>query len=276
MPRSRYAAPVSSIEVRVANADDYDFFAKTFPELATGEDPASRERFEGEMMGTMLIAEREGKRVGYLYFQLLAGCGYLRQIATAPSVRRSGVGRALMDVCARALVKAGANEWCLNVEPGNTAACAFYEQFGLSPRYRSSALRIAWSTVDQLVGEEGVLGRLVSQADDDVVEKSFGLLPGTLRDARARPGRIITAVHEPSGEAVGIAVFDPAFPGAFPFRVRRPALAANLLGALQMFRGEHIEIHLVIEDDEPLATMLLDAGAILKFHITHYAGPLPS
>jgi L-amino acid N-acyltransferase YncA len=45
---------------------------------------------------TTLIAERGEVVVGYAYYQLLSGIGYVRNVVSAAEARRTGVGKALM------------------------------------------------------------------------------------------------------------------------------------------------------------------------------------
>jgi hypothetical protein len=70
-----------------------------------------------------------------------------------------------------------------------------------------------------------------------------------------------------------VAVFDPAFPGAFPFRVARPALAKALLqGIRHHARPEHGFVNLVIEADSERVEWLRSAGANARFEIVQYQG----
>jgi hypothetical protein len=76
-------------------------------------------------------------------------------------------------------------------------------------------------------------------------------------------------------DMLGVACFDPDLPGAFPFRVARPTLARPLLEACcRLARSDLDYMQVVVEDDAPLAELLVGAGANVSVEITHYAGQL--
>jgi hypothetical protein len=68
-------------------------------------------------------------------------------------------------------------------------------------------------------------------------------------------------VESSARELVGLSVFDPKFPGAFPFRVRELDVAAPLLKAMRRHVPTDDYVHLVTEDDERLSDLLCRAGA---------------
>ena len=76
-------------------------------------------------------------------------------------------------------------------------------------------------------------------------------------------------------QPVGFVVFDPDFPGGFPFRVTRPEVAGPLWRALRR-HARHPYSHVVVEDDPVTTERFLAAGASVRMEIDHYAGPLPA
>ena len=84
-----------------------------------------------------LVAEVEGRVVGFALYRVVAGEGELLNLAVDPGVRRGGIGKALMG----ALMPL-AELWHLEVREGNVAAIGLYralgmEQVGRRERYYS-------------------------------------------------------------------------------------------------------------------------------------------
>jgi hypothetical protein len=184
-----------------------------------------------------------------------------------------------MAAAATRLRAAGARRWCLNVRPDNEPARRLYESVGMRPSYSAVALRLEWDRADRLPapGPAGATVRAgpIPRVDDIAIEATMGLVLGQLADARTRPGRVLRQLRDGT-DVVGVAIFDPDFPGAFPFRVRSLALCRTLLAALRPHaRPEHDFVNLVIEDDEPLAQGLLAEGATERFRFVHYDGAVP-
>jgi ribosomal protein S18 acetylase RimI-like enzyme len=268
-----FPAPLS---VRSARPEDYRDFVRLFPELAVDDVVADRARFERELMVTTLIAETGGaseppQAVGYAYFQLIAGTAYVRHIVTAPEARNRGVGRALLAEIARRALGAGCTSWCLNVKPDNKPAIALYERMGLTRAFESRALRMSWSHVDgrQTLHDATVSARVIEPADDARVEPPMKLLPGQLAASRSMAGRVLVGLFD-ADVVLGATVFDPNFPGAYPFRVARPDLALVLLGALRPYARPSDElVNVVIEGQPDVADTLIAAGATVKVDIVH-------
>lgn len=263
-----------TLAVRPARPDDFVSFARMFPELAVDDPLPTVERWTRDMMPTTLIVERDGSAAGYAFFQVLDGAGYVRHVVTAADARRVGVGSALMKAVSDHMRAHGAREWHLNVKPENAAARALYERFGMHAQYNARQMRFEWSTFASFPPPEpGVSSRAIAPADDSRVETIFGLPRGLLADARGR-GRALLMLEE-NGDVVGVASFEPTFPGSFPFRVRRPPLARNLLDAIATKRDPAKTImNVVVEDDEPLTDWLKGVGAVVRMEILHYTGLL--
>jgi GNAT superfamily N-acetyltransferase len=255
--------------VRPATVADYGTFARLFPELRVPDDVPSAEKFEREMMATTFIAERDhGGRaaVGVAYWQVLQTSGYLKIIITDPSARRNGVGRALMTAVRDRFREAGCKEWGLNVFPDNTAAIALYESFGLEKAWRSRALNFPWSCLD---GRPCSAPARVIEPDDDAhVEHETGILPGQVADARAK-GRVLLML-EHADQVTAAAVFDPTFPGAYPFRARSVDDAVCLLHALRPHaHPSDLGLAIASENHESLADALIVLGATVRVETMH-------
>lgn len=269
----------SPLVARDATPSDYDHFVRLFPELLVDDPIAPRDRWERVLMPETVFFEADGAIAGYIYLQILSGAGYVRHVIVDPSMRGRGVGRQMMDAIASRLRAAGADRWCLNVKPENTPAVKLYERVGMRVLYPFHAFRFPWELVDRLPrGDREVIGRAVEPDEDARVEAAFKLPPGQVTAARKKGGivlmRLVDPAH-PDDVSLGFASFDPEFPGSFPFRVGHPTLAVELLEALCPHARPELDfMQCVVEDDLPLAQMLLAAGASLRMSAVHMEGPL--
>ena len=143
--------------------------------------------------------------------------------------------------------------------------------------YHSVALTLPWASVAALPRDlTRVAARPIAASDDEALEAAFSVIPGRLADFRAR-GRVLLGLFDPEHpeHPAGLASFDPAFPGAFPFAVTRPALAATLLDGLRPHaRPGDTDIKLVIERDAALVATLRAAGAAVRLELFHMEGDL--
>lgn len=80
--------------------------------------------------GISLVAIESGVAVGYLLARHAGGSGEILNLAVAPSTRRRGVGRALLDEALRVLAAHGAGEVFLEVRESNQPALALYQGRG--------------------------------------------------------------------------------------------------------------------------------------------------
>jgi GNAT superfamily N-acetyltransferase len=265
----------SDVTLRPATAADYEAFARLQPQLGTGDPIAPFDRFARELAPTMLVAEHAGRVVGYSWFEVLAGTGYVRHVVVDAESRGLGAGRALMLGVRARLRAAGCATWCLNVRPDNVPARRLYESLGLTAAHDSVALRFTWPLVDELpLGAPLEIVVAPGAAQDAAIEAAFGLVAGQLAAARARAGRVIVAARR-DDRLVGAAVFDPSFPGAFPFRVLDAADARRLLEGLRPLARPGVpQMGVVVEDHPALEALLLGAGAEVRFRIVHHRGSL--
>ncbi len=262
----------SAVVIRRARAEDYGSYARLFPELSTGDAVPSRHQWESSIAPSTWVAELGGRVVGYCYTQVFGDTGYVRNVVTAPDARRRGVARALLGATRQQLRGEGQRLWRLNVRPSSAAAIALYEQLGLRERYRSQVLRLPWSVLPAL--PTGCFEAESFGCDQDAaLEALFDLPAGQLASARAAQ-RILLRAVAPGGEPIGLAVFSPEFPGAFPFRVLPLEAASALLAAMRAHALEDEIVNLVVEDDARLAELLLGAGAALKEDMLHMTGAL--
>ena len=262
------------MKVRQATEKDYGTFARLFPELRTPDRVISEERWLREHLRTTLVAEREGRDVGIAFYQALDGVGFLRMIMTDPTARRAGVGRALMTDVRLRLESAGCSEWVLNVLPDNAAAIALYESFGFRPVYRSRAVFLPWKTLDGLPRPPS-RAREITPADDARVEKTAKIVPGLVADLRARNDRVLRMIEGDGAEVAACALFDPSFPGAYPFWARTPELAVALLHDLRPYKQPiHEHLSCVLADQPDIADALVAMGGEQRLETMHMRGPL--
>jgi GNAT superfamily N-acetyltransferase len=265
--------------IRGATANDYGAFAVLVRELGVDDPTPSAERFAADLAPRILIYERDGAPIGYVSYDKLAANGYVRNLVVAPGARGAGIGAALMTAAATQLRARGVSDaWHLNVKADNAAAIRLYERLGMRVQHRMVALRFAWAHLDRLPADDAHVTVLpVSAGEDDDIERALDILGGRLEVSRSRGTGVLLQLRDDQLAPVGVACFDPASPGAFPFCTTRPALAAPLLRALAPHaRPGDLDLQIVIEDDDALADALIAAGATVRMRLLHYAGPLPA
>lgn len=265
--------PTQKVAIRSAEPEDYEVYARLFPELDIGDAVPTRDNWVSNLMPTTSIATREGVAVGYCQYEEFESTGYVRNVVVAPEARRQGVGRQLMAATAQHFRSGGKRSWRLNVKPDNRAAIALYERFGLREQYRAKSLRLAWGAVSVLPTGSATV-RVFGPARDPLVEDCFGLPRGQLAANRSSSRVLLEATSAVNQKPLGVAVFAPAFPGAFPFRVRELHAVSALLATMRTYVPKDEYINLVAEGDPLLANLLLSAGATLRDDIQHMAGEL--
>lgn len=266
----------SSTTVRPARPDEYPAFTRLFPLLGTTDPLASPERWASDIGPQTLLAERDGAVVGYLYGQALSAMGYVRHVVVDAEARGEGVGRALMMAAAAAFRERRCERWCLNVKPDSEPALGLYRSLGMSEAYRSTAMVLPWEAVASLPSPPNAPeARSIVPADDQAVERAFALPSGQLAVSRAQVGRVLVGLRE-AERWVGAACFDPAFPGAFPFRVAGAMELRPLLEAMRPLALPGQErVRVVIDDGDALVELLAAAGAEVTMRLLHLQGTLP-
>ena len=261
--------------IRPATAADYEAFARMFPELKTPDPTPSAATWERDLVPTTAIVEVDGAVCGYCYVQTLADAGYVRHLVVTPEGRGKGLGRALMDAALGTFRAAGAREMHLNVDPTNTPAVRLYESLGLRVAYGTRAVRFDWSLVDRLPPKSGAHGRELSREEHPAFEERFGMPKGLLAAQLAREGMCIIGLAGEDGAPLGVAAFNPPFPGAFPFKLAHEDWARPLLEAMRPRRSPlHADLQLVIENQPALAHRLVAEGARVVLDIVHMQGPI--
>lgn len=256
------------MHLRPARSDDYDTFVALFAELEAGDPVPDRARFVEEIAPTMIVAEDEGA-LGYAHFHAHEGDCHVRHLVTAPGARRRGVGRALLRaVRERAR---GCATWRLNVKRDNAAALALYESEGFAIVYASSAFRIDAPALARIESPGDLQLRAFDPAEDAAIETALRLRAGVLALGRVRKREPIAL--EERGALAGASVLDARYPGAFPFRVTRPDLAAPFARMLADRAGRD-HLFLTAEDQPAVAAALAAVGAVLRFEMFHMQGEI--
>ena len=263
-----------AVSVRAATVDDYATFARLAPQLGSGDPTPNEESWRSSIVKGTRVATVGDQIVGYCFFQELVDGGYIRNVVVDAAARRQGVGRTLMLAMADELRAHGKTTWRLNVKPDNTAAIALYASFGMRVAYAAKSLLLPWRCVADLPSYGAVIS--VARGERDVpLEDAFALPRGQLTRSRHAGRTIYEAVAADNPASIlGVSDFNPRFPGAFPFRVVDPRVARDLLTVMRTLVPTDEAVNLVAEDDEPLAALLLQAGATLRMDILHMVGPL--
>lgn len=267
----KHLLPWASMPVRPAIDADYDTFARLFPELGVPDPIPSAGKFAREIVPTALVAERDGRVLGVAHWLVFTGAGHLRFLIVDPAARRQGIGRELMTAVRDRLRGAGCEQWRLNVFPHNAGAIALYEAFGMRQAWRSRSLAFPFALLDARPASSPT--RPIEPDDDAQVERETGMPPGLVADARAK-GRVLRMI-ERRAQVVAAAVFDPTFPGAYPFRAKTIDDAVSLLHDLRGHaRPSDDVIAITTEDQEILADALVGVGATVRLETMHMRGSL--
>lgn len=261
--------------IRDATAADYPLYVRLFPDMLTPDEPPPPEAFAADIAPQAFVLCVDGEDAAIGYLEILEEVGYVRQIMVVPEFRGQGLGAELMREAVRRFSAAGCERWCLNVRPDNGPAIALYRRFGLEFAYASTSVRIPWAKVASLP----MGGGEVSDAHRDEaveIERAFGLPSGLVAAQIEHRERVVRVVRD-DRTVCGVACFNPAFPGCFPFRARTASHMRALLDALRpSARPELDDIQLVFEDSPDLARALESAGGRRTMDFVHYRGALPA
>jgi ribosomal-protein-alanine N-acetyltransferase len=118
---------LAELEAAVLGADAWSESAVR-PELAG--DSADR---------AAVVAEQEGRVVGYAVLVVTGESADVRRIAVAPAAQRAGVGTALLSALLAAAADLGCREVFLEVRADNAAAGRLYDRLGFTELYRRRA-----------------------------------------------------------------------------------------------------------------------------------------
>lgn len=278
LSKRKFSSSVAGVTLTIRDAlpEDHATFTRFFAQLGVPDDPVPTPEQWRASCPNAIFAMSGGREVGYALAQVLESVGYVFHVVVDEPSRGRGVGRAVMSAIAARLRARGVSEWCLNVKRDNAPAIRLYGRCGMRVAYESTAMRIAWENVARLPLEtEPAVVRPLAPEDDEAVERAFDLPRGRLASRRAAD-RVVLIATARDGR-IAVAAFDPAFPGAFPFRAERATLARPLLEAMRAHaRAEHDFVRVVVEADAPLAFALRDAGAETLVEMFHLRGALPN
>ncbi|MBR5452416.1 MAG: ribosomal protein S18-alanine N-acetyltransferase [Clostridia bacterium] len=118
------------LEIRFYTDADACFIADLEKECFA--DPWSQNAIiEAAQYGTVfLLAEENGKIVGYLGMKPVLDEGYISNVAVTNSARGKGIGSALLQKLDEYAKENGIRTISLEVRPSNAPAIALYEKFG--------------------------------------------------------------------------------------------------------------------------------------------------
>lgn len=115
---------------------------KDAPEMAELDkvcfaDPWSEASFRQEMTENdrafYIVAEIEGKVVGYAGLWAILDEGHITNVAVSPDYRRKGIGRAIVGTLVEAAEENGLTSFTLEVRESNLPAQELYTEFGFEP-----------------------------------------------------------------------------------------------------------------------------------------------
>lgn len=265
--------------IRPASRADLSTFVQLFPELGVDDPVPDEARWMRDFVPHSVFAEEAGVPLGVLFGHALGDMGYVRVIIVSPEARGRGVGRSLMQHAREDFRARGCTRWCLNVKEENAAARALYEKCGMSTRYVSTKMRLAWSALARLpASPPAITVREVDPSEDAMVERAIDMPTGWFAQARGQNLHVFLRVIDPTrpdDAHVGFARFTPSFSGSFPFGVEEPVLARVFLEAMKAraLPGQEA-VNLIVENNAPLTRALLAAGAAHGFDMLHLRGEI--
>ena len=122
--------------VRIRPMAEGDLPAIAALERASFSDPWSEQSLGEELanpLAVFLVADRGGEAVGYAGMHLIAGEGFVCNVAVAPEARGRGIGQLLMESLIAHGREDGMRTLSLDVRPSNHAAIALYTRLGFLP-----------------------------------------------------------------------------------------------------------------------------------------------
>jgi [ribosomal protein S18]-alanine N-acetyltransferase len=126
--------PMRMSDIPAVHEIERSSFNEPWPEHAL------RQELTGNRLARYLVAERDGRIVGYAGVWLMVDEAHITTFGVLPDARRSGVGVRMLLAVAELGIELGAARLTLEVRPSNAPAIALYERFGFSvvgrrPRY---------------------------------------------------------------------------------------------------------------------------------------------
>lgn len=261
------------ILLRPAEPGDHGAYERLFPELGAPGSPMDSAAYASSIMPGTVMAESNGEVVGLVWTRPRGARLHVVHLITAPEFRRRGLGRTLMHAAAARASAAGFRRWMLTVKPENTAARALYVSLGFVETHRSALVLLRWAAVGALPAPSpGVVVQPLATEGLDV--PALRLVDGELAAMAAWPGRVMLGAYA-GGEVVGVAAFDPGWPGCGTCRVTEVAVARALLEAAAA-RATSTEGSLhVLAESEALEAALVEAGGTVVMRTVHMEGEVP-
>lgn len=111
-------------------------------ERACFTQPWSRDSIAFEMTcedSVFLAAEEDGRIVGFIIARRSFEEAEILNVATAPDMRRRGIGDSLLSTAIQRLEGSGTEKMFLEVRAGNVPAISLYEKYGFVPFGRRRA-----------------------------------------------------------------------------------------------------------------------------------------
>jgi ribosomal protein S18 acetylase RimI-like enzyme len=265
-----------SYSVTRGTSSDYEAFARLFPELAVIESAPSFERF-CESIAPESIFVREGDVVaGYAWSRARGEKLHVVHVIVAPTHRRRGVGKFIMNAIAEHGRKSGFESWMLNVKPENAAARALYESCGMRNAGESVSMRFRWNDISNLETAPDVSVRLLEPHEDARFEEALSFDRDEVSNYRALH-RLIFGAENSKNEIVGVGVFDRGFPGVSPLRIAASTVARSLFEKMREHAlPDHDSIFVFVEKDSKLELTLTKANAEPVMRVLRMEGAIPS
>jgi len=137
--------------VRPAALEDYEFFARVYPQLEARTGAPSTDWWES-VHANVLLAEEDGTPLGFIYGYR----GFVTHLVVDAAARGRGVGRMLMNEMARRFRDQGHSFWKLNVKKENAPAIALYRKCGLAVAREDVDVEIAWNEIPECAPSTGI------------------------------------------------------------------------------------------------------------------------
>ncbi len=256
-----------------ATASDYEAFAVLFPELGVPDRTPSRAYFEMNIVPGGLFAKEGDTVAGYVWTRVRGEKLHVVHVIVSPTHRRRGVARAMLGAVAERARSEGREHWMLNVKPDNVKAIALYESVGFVRMFESVSMRLPWACLPELeAAAGGSVARALTPEDDARFEAALGLSPGEIAGYRSL-GRTPYGTEDAAGPTAA-GLLDPTFPGASPFRVRRPEHARAVLEAMR----PHVSadgIFVFVENEPAVEAMMTRVGATPVLRALRMEGLVP-
>lgn len=262
--------------LRPAQAKDYAVFAQLFAELGVPEPPPPPWLWEAELLPLTWFLEGPQGPLAYVAADVLGELGYVVQLVVAPSARRQGVGRSLLQEMAARFREQGCRRWGLNVKRDNTAALALYGSLGMRPVREAATLAVSQAQVRALPeAPEGLVVVPVVEAEWEPLTAAFRMMPEKLaRFSRRSSHTLLRLARAEEPEPLRLGMMDLRQGGGlFPFFAATPGHARALLEEA-FRRGEAEALHVTVTDDAPLVERLRGAGAQVMMETLELQAPL--